>query len=98
MYVSEIMVNTAWDVGTATPPIEQVSCIHQNTVDILRDANGALGTLLSKVRGSQPEKTGGAIAKMPERFLIADAREMRNLASEIFEKTKELHSYIGHDK
>lgn len=87
----------ARDVEMPSPPIEPVSTVHENTLSILRDADNALSVLLSKVRGSQPEKAG-ELAKMPERHLLGDARAVRQLAISVFEKAQELHHYIGHDK
>lgn len=86
------------ELETATPPIEPISSVHQNTQNILIDANSALSSLLSKVRGSQPEQGKAGLEKVPERHLMADARSLRDLAGSIFEKAQELHRYIGHDK
>ena len=79
------------------PPIEPVSSVNQNTMAILTDANSALAVLLAKVRGNQPEQ-GNKLEKVPERTILADARALRDLAGQIFEKSQELHRYIGHDK
>jgi hypothetical protein len=80
------------------PPIEPISSVHQNTIGILGDANNALSQVLAKVRGNQPEPMNNKLEKMPERFILADARTIRDLAGQIFEKVNDLHRYIGHDK
>lgn len=87
--------------GTARPDvppqIEPVSSVNQNTLAMLSDSNVALSNLLAKIRGSQPESTN-KLEKVPERHMLADARLLRELAGQIFEKTQELHRYIGHEK
>ena|SRR5579863_7890620 len=87
-------------VVEAPPPIEPVSAVHQNTLSVLTDATNSLSQLLTKVRGSQPERTIGedAVAKTPERHLLGDARTVRELAARIYEQANELHRYIGHEK
>jgi len=91
--------NTARDVGldVPAPPIEPVSAINQNTIQILAESNMALSGLLAKVRGNQPDSSNAKLEKVPERHVLADARALRDLAGCIFEKTQELHRYIGHD-
>lgn len=76
------------------PPVEPLGSINENSFVTLRDSNSSLDLLLSKVRGSQPS-AANKVEKMPERHLLADARNLRNLASEIYEKAQELHRYIG---
>jgi hypothetical protein len=80
------------------PPIEPVSAVHENTISILQDANKCLNVLLSKVRGSQPESGKAGLEKVPERNLLADSRALRELATQVFDKARELHDYIGHEK
>lgn len=84
-------------VPETAPPIEPVSSVNQNTMSILSDANESLEALLAKVRGNQPSKVNG-IEKMPERHMLSDARNARDIAGQIFDKAQELHRYIGHDK
>lgn len=80
-------------------PIEPISSVNQNTINVLEDANTALEEALTKLRGAQPSAiAGGKLEKMPERHILGDARRMRDLAGDIFQRTKELHRYIGHDK
>lgn len=84
---------------SAAPPIEPVSSINQNTISSLSDASMALSNLLSKVRGLQPESGNGKPEKQaPERHVMSDARNIRELAGDIVMKVQELHNYIGHDK
>lgn len=97
MYGERITGNTARDVEVCqpapAPPVEPISSIHSNTISTLIDADNALESALTKIRGTQPSEVG-KLEKMPESYLLADARRIRHLAGEVYAKTQELHRYL----
>lgn len=78
-------------------PVEQVSSINEDTRKYLFESLESLEQMLRKVRGSQPSGLGEAGNKVPERHLLADATELRGLASSVLERCHELHRLVGHD-
>lgn len=93
-----VYATAAADRAEQAPPIEPISSVNQHTASTLADANDALCVLLTKVRGSQPSEVGNKLGKMPERHVLGDARNLRELAAHVYEQIQELHRIIGHDK
>ncbi len=79
-------------------PIQQISILNDETGKILYDTLNGLGSLLTKVRGSQPSQGCEPSDKVIERHLLGDAYSLRDLSQAISVRVQELHSVIGLDR
>lgn len=72
---------------------ENIGSINQGTIKRLHNVVDSLDTLLNKVRGAQPAKTGPLPEEMP--CVMSHARTLCDLSAAVEHRVYELHQIIG---